>query len=196
MAIKECVERKPVQSEEEGRQVADARGGVSRAAELRLAECESMVRALAAQFRIPGMETGDLRQIARLGVLEAIRDYDAGRGCTFARFAAACARRRLLSAAAWESQAKRRGLNGALPLPTDAPASWDAAPAAPAGPLPRALLRAKPHLTALEYAVAVGWCEERTYAEMARALRVSPKSVDNAWKRAKAKMRRLPIWEE
>jgi hypothetical protein len=31
---------------------------------------------------------------------------------------------------------------------------------------------------------------------MARQLGVSRKSVDNAWQRAKEKMRRLPIWDE
>jgi RNA polymerase sporulation-specific sigma factor len=183
--------------EERGRDlrlVTAARGGSTAAAEAILTRCEPMVRALAGEVRIPGAEPGDLCQIARLGVLEAIRDFDPRRGCSFLHFAGVCARRQLLAAAQAERQARRRALNEAISLFPDDPAlqELEAVPATTS--LPRPLLLARPHLTALEYAVAAGWCEGRSYAEMARELGVSRKSVDNAWHRAKTKMRRLPIW--
>lgn len=180
----------------QARRVAEARGGSRAAEEELLRRCEPMVRALAAQFRVPGMEEEDLRQVARLGVLEAIRDFDPYRGCSFLHFAGCCARRELLSAASTERQPRRRLLNEAGALcpedPTPDPRAEDLGSSSA---IPAPLLRARPYLTHLEYAVAVGWCAERSYDEMARAMGVSTKSIDNAWKRAKAKMRRLPIWE-
>jgi RNA polymerase sporulation-specific sigma factor len=185
-----------VTGDEEERLVMAARGGSARAGEELLARCEPMVRAIASKFRIPGMETGDLRQIARIGVWEAVLDYDPGRGCSFRRFAGVCARSQLLAAAQAERQAYRRALNEAGPIPDEDPTLCAEPAEGPCPAVPAALERARPHLTVLEYAVSVGWCQGRSYAELARALGVSRKCVDNAWKRAKTKMRRLPIWDE
>jgi RNA polymerase sporulation-specific sigma factor len=196
MAVADGIRRR-TGAEREEELVAAARADSREAVEKLLARCEPMVRALAATYRIPGCETGDLRQIARLGVLEAIRDFDPGRGCSFLRFAGCCARRQLLTAAEAERQPRRRLLNEAVSLPPDDPIpGLFATEPRPEPCVPPVLARARPHLTCLEYAVAAGWCEGRSYAEMARALGVPPKSVDNAWKRAKTKMRRLPIWDD
>jgi len=175
--------------------VTAAQAGSAAAAEALLARCEPMVRAVAGDFRIPGAEIGDLRQIARLGVLEAIRDFDPQRGCSFLRFAGVCARRQLLAAAETERQVRRRALNEAIALFPDDPLLQEFEPELSPDAIPLPLLRARPHLTPLEFAVAAGWCEGRSYAEMARDLGQSRKSIDNAWSRAKSKMRRLPIWD-
>lgn len=172
-----------------------ARAGSAPAAEALLARCERTVQVLASEYRLPGAEREDVCQIARLGVLEAIRDFDPRRGCGFARFAAVCARRQILAAIQAERQGRRRVLNEAESLAPDDPCMSFAEPLSPPQ-VPRPLERARPHLTPLEYAVALAWCEGRSYAESARRLGVPRKSVDNAWRRAKEKMRRLPIWDE
>lgn len=180
---------------DEARLWAAARAGSAPAVEALLARCERAVQVIASEYRLPGAEREDVRQIARLGVLEAIRDFDPGRSCSFVRFAEVCARRQILAAIQVERQGRRRVLNEASSLDHDDPGALP--PERPSPPrVPRPLERARPHLTPLEYAVALAWCEGRSYAESACRLGVSRKSVDNAWRRAKEKMRRLPIWDE
>lgn len=184
-------------------QVARAQAGCEWSMEALLARYEPFARALAGRIFIPGCEYEDACQIARLGLLEALRMWDASRGVPLSRYAWRAARGAVLDARVAERREKRVALNAALSieeLGREAGEGWHPAfayhdPSDAVRRIPEPLSRAREHLTPLEWEVAVAWCDGCRCTEIARRVGVSPKRADNTWQRVRRKLRRLPVWE-
>ncbi len=157
-------------------------------------------------YFLPGGDDDDLRQEARIGLLKAIRDYDARRNATFKTFANLCITRQILTSVKNANRRKHGVLSTAESL--DAPAYgeettrtlWETvADSRSENPeatyLRRALLdsvsrRIPQLLSHLELQVLLAYVRGESYRDIARRLERSPKSIDNAIQRAKQKLSR------
>ena len=86
-----------------------------------LALYEPMVRCITAALYLPGGDRDDLDQEARIGILQAIRDWDPERRVPFRNFAWLCAVREAHMAVNAARARKHQPLNGARPLPPGRP---------------------------------------------------------------------------
>jgi RNA polymerase sporulation-specific sigma factor len=94
---------------------AAKRGDRSAQAEL-LRRYEPLVRHIARALYLPGGETDDLAQCARLGIVDAMRAWDPKRGVPFRSFAWLCATREARMAVNSARAGKHQPLNSARPL--------------------------------------------------------------------------------
>ncbi len=166
-----------------------ARAGDERAFATLEARCEPMIRAQVAYFRFPLAETDDAAQEARLGLLSAVRSFQPSRDVSFRTYASTCVRNRLLSLL------RRRAARAAeIPMENVA-AEAEAKTADPAALMQEkeseahAHLRIQEALSPREYTVLLRYLDGLSYAVIASQLQISPKAVDNALQRARAKLR-------
>lgn len=80
------------------------------------AHCETLARQVVFGYFIPGADQNDVLQEARLGVWEALRDWDPTGGMRFDSFARLCARRQIMVAIKKGKAVKRRALNEAVSI--------------------------------------------------------------------------------
>ena len=173
------------------------------AAEARLlALYEPMVRCITAALYLPGGDRDDLDQEARIGILQAIRDWDPERRVPFRNFAWLCAVREAHMAVNAARARKHQPLNGARPLhpiDADAPALQETLAAAgrpDEDPVAKTLGRERlrrilahvPSLTELERGALVLSASHRTRRETAALLGVGERAVNNALQRARKKL--------
>jgi RNA polymerase sporulation-specific sigma factor len=175
-----------------------------RAAQTRLLEhYEPMVRRVAAFPVVAGAERDDLAQHARLGIVDAIADWDPDRRVPFKSFARLCAVRGMGAAIEAARAEKRRSLNGARPL--HVPIGEDGRTLEETLPAtghpdedPVAKLLARERLTAIRERASSLTALERqalalsgqglTHLEIAQRLDVGRRSVNNALQRARRKL--------
>lgn len=149
-----------------------------------------LVRMCARPFFLAGGDSEDLIQEGMLGLLAAIREFRPDRGARFATYAQVCVRRRIISAVRSASGGKHAPLNDyvSLELLSSETGSAD--------PEDLIIRRETFHaleadisgsLTRLEKQVLARYLEGESYAEIARAVGRSPKSVDNAVQRIRRK---------
>jgi RNA polymerase sporulation-specific sigma factor len=172
-----------------------------------LALYEPMVRCITAALYMPGGERDDLDQEARIGILQAIRDWDPERRVPFRNFAWLCAVREARMAVNAARARKHQPLNGARPLhpvESDAPSLQEtlAAPGRPDDdPVAKTLGRDRlrrilariPSLTELERSalgLSAGHCTRRDTAAL---LGVGERAVNNALQRARKKLADPPV---
>ena len=67
--------------------IAASQAGDARATDRLVRQNDGLVRHIAVRFLGRGCELEDLIQIGHMGLLKAIRTFDAGRGCTFSTYA-------------------------------------------------------------------------------------------------------------
>jgi len=142
-----------------------------------------------------GPEAEDLIQDGLIGLLHAIRRFDADKGASFSSFAYTCVDRSLITSV--KRSLGRKKIPAANVASLDGP-QWrcvrDCAPS------PQILLeekesarklqlQLKSNLSALEYEVLVTYLSGRSYAQTAAQLGISPKTVDNALQRVRSKLR-------
>lgn len=149
-----------------------------------------MLRQEVARIRCNHADGDDLAQEALLALLAAAENYRADGGAQFATFARVCVRNRLCSAA--------RSLS--LPeLPHEDDVLFDELEREGASPDPGKQLldcekdlalieMLKELLSALEYRVLMFHLAAYSYEEIAAAIGVGPKSVDNALQRIRRKL--------
>ena len=158
-----------------------------------LERCMPMLRAETAKVRTDLADEDDLAQEAALGLLAAAKAYRADRGASFSTFAAICVRRRLLNVvrnlSTVETPKDDSSLFSELEKDTCGlsfePDQW-----VTAREDEKALLeRLKTMLSETEYRVLILHLTAYSYEEIARALDMSEKAVDNALQRAKRKLK-------
>ena len=173
------------------------------AAEELALRCRTLVRACARPYFLAGAEFDDLLQEGMLGLLHAAAAYDPARGVPFRAFASLCIRRRLIDVVRHAGSAGSRLLSDALPLcaVSQGPLPDGTGPY-PAEKDPEELLIGREEfrefrrkladaLSPLENRILALYLEGLSYAEIARRLNRSVKSVDNAVQRIRRKIARL-----
>lgn len=167
-----------------------AQQGDDRAFAMLVAQCEPMLHAQVARFRLPYADAEDMEQEGLLGLLAAVRTFRAEGGASFRTYAAVCVRNRLLSAV------RRYAAQGETPLSEEAlpVTAWQQSAVDPAALVVEqesaALLLAQlqKRLTQREYAVFLRYLDGFSYSEIASGLQMSPKSVDNTLQRVRRKL--------
>lgn len=149
-----------------------------------------LVRMCARPFFLAGGDSEDLIQEGMLGLLAAIREFRPDRGARFATYAQVCVRRRIISAVRSASGGKHAPLNDYVSLELLSSETGSADPEDLI--IRREALHAleadiSGSLTRLEKQVLARYLEGESYAEIARAVGRSPKSVDNAVQRIRRK---------
>ena len=174
-------------------------------AEEMLAERYSIVvRACVRPFFLAGGDSEDLTQEGMLGLLSAIRTYDAERGTSFRTYAELCVRRRVLSAIKSASRQKHTPLNEGISLEAVEEGESEAARAYPIADfrrLPEEQVLAKESVTEFinTFAQCLSPLEQRilplfldglSYQSISEQTGKNPKSVDNAVQRIRRKLAR------
>jgi RNA polymerase sporulation-specific sigma factor len=187
----------------ERRLIRAAKRGNRAAENQLLALYEPMVRCITASLYLPGGERDDLDQEARVGILQAVRDWDPERRVPFRCFAWLCAVREARMAVNAARAHKHEPLNGARPLHSvngeDGPSLQDtiAATGRPdEDPVAKVLGRERlrrildrfPSLTGLERGALVLSASDHTRRQSAARLQVRERAVNNALQRARKKL--------
>ena len=151
-----------------------------------------LVRACARPLFLTGGDNEDLVQEGMIGLLDAIRSYEAERETPFEAYAALCIRRRMISAVRAASARKHAPLNESVPL--DEPRRIGSDPEAELLSRERTrelteALRAR--LTPTERSVLELYLDGFSYREISQRVGRPPKSVDNAVQRIRRKAAQL-----
>ena len=177
--------------------------GDSNAEEALLSRYTRVVRMCARPFVLAGGDSEDLIQEGMMGLLSAIRSYDAASNVSFKSYAELCVRNRIRSAVKSASRRKHLPLNSGVPLDDVLSEEF----------MPEAFLSydrrtteeqvldkeneqelqsafAK-HLSSLEQTVLSLYLTGMSYGEMAIQTGKSEKSIDNAVQRIRRKLARL-----
>lgn len=161
-------------------------------------------KALARGFRAAGLEHEDLTQEALLGLLKAVRSYDAARGVPFPPYAALCMRRQLLSAVKSAGAGKHKPLSDYIPLDDPDALSLYITAGDRRSESPESIVimdeeargqtqQIQSLLSAFEQDALNLYLAGLSHAEMAQRLKATPKSVDNALQRVKRKLRSMKL---
>lgn len=169
----------------------------------------SLVRIKARPYFLIGADKSDLVQEGAIGLLNAMRDYNADRHVSFRSFAEVCINRQILSAIKSATRQKHIPLNSYISLDKPAYGDYSGSSSTLADTLvcvtttnPEELAVNKESanyiidllendLTELEANVLGRFLNGQSYSEIARELGRSNKAVDNALQRIKKKLLRL-----
>ncbi len=178
---------------EDERLVSLAGKGDSEAVAELLVRFLPLVKIKAASFKLDGLESDDLAQEGLLGLLNAIYSYKRENGASFATYASACVKNRMISAA--RSHMARRNLPLNFSLPFDDIVSFGSI-----ADDPQEILAAKEEtarlleiinfkLSGFEKSVLKRYLIGESYEQIAKALGTKAKAVDNALQRIKKKLK-------
>ena len=95
-----------------------AKEGDRMAEELLVTRYVRLVRTCARPFFLIGGDSEDLTQEGMIGLINAVREYDAGKAASFRTFAEICIRNRLYSVLRAAARDKHQPLNQSVPLDT------------------------------------------------------------------------------
>ena len=177
-----------------------AQQGDGRAAEELVKRYTRLVKTCARPYFLAGADEEHLLQEGMLGLMRAIREFDAARGAPFGAFARLCVTRRIYSAVRAAASPRHDPLNHSMSI--DRPLFEDLAQARNrvAAPMsdPESLVigneereeqlrQLRTLLSEFEAKVLALFLDGLSYQEMAEALHRPVKSVDNAIQRIKRK---------
>ena len=173
------------------------------AEEILVMRCGGLVRGCVRPFFLVGGDSEDLTQEGMLGLLKAIREYDAEREAPFRAFAEICVRNRLYSVLRDSMRDKRKALNQSVSFhtPDFDRDSYISGTNHLAQRNPEEFLIDREHTAALlsgvrkqlsefEAKVLGYYLDGLSCGEIADAVGKSPKSVDNAVQRIRRKVAR------
>lgn len=179
-----------------------AANGSSQAEEMLLSRYSRLVRACSRPLFLMGGDSEDLVQEGMMGLLSAIRQYDASTKVPFKSYAELCINRRLYSAVKTASRLKHLPLNSGIPL--DDILSEESKPQSAGIPefsrrtteeqvlakeSEEELLSAfSRYLSRFEHRVLKLFLAGLSYSEMAQETGKSEKSIDNAVQRIRRKL--------
>ena len=148
------------------------------------------IRRVAADSTVPGLEREDAEQEGLIALFRAIESYRPQKEVSFETYAMCCVRNGIADARLRAGRKKHQPLNHSVPLE-------DTSPAVP-GPEEQAVDREQYHatvrilrsgLTPTERRVLLLRLDGCDYRTIARKLDISPKAVDNALTRVRAKLK-------
>ncbi len=153
-------------------------------------------RKVRAMFLIGG-DTDDLIQEGMIGLFKAVRDYQPGKEASFLTFAQMCIDRQIYSAVQSSNRQKHMPLNTYISLSQEDEESplakaWVETPEEII--IDRENTRAleeeiKSALSPMENTVLNYYLEGKSYADIGRLMDKNPKSIDNALRRIRTKIR-------
>lgn len=153
-----------------------------------------LVRSCARPFFLMGADHEDLIQEGMIGLVKAVRDYDAGRGAAFRAYAERCIRNRMISAIRAASGGKQAALNTSVSLDEEGEEhlSYQEDPETlliSREEFQERLAQLHSTLTTLEDRVLGLYLQGLSYREIGQRLNRSHKSIDNAVQRIRRKLR-------
>jgi RNA polymerase sporulation-specific sigma factor len=182
-----------------------AQKGDAEAEELLISRYKNIVSSRAAIYYIIGGDRDDVIQEGMIGLFKAIRSYKADGGSSFSNYAYMCISRQIVSAIRAASREKHSPLNDAVSL--DQPVVWDVnmyntlADVIPAGAdsdpenivaktelLESIVGQKNVSFSKLEHATIKYLTQGKTYREIAALTFKTPKQIDNAIQRIRAKL--------
>ena len=160
---------------------------------------KGLVRQKARAMFLIGGDTDDLIQEGMIGLFKAVRDFQPGREATFATFARMCIDRQIYSAIQNSNRQKYLPLNSYVSLNQEDESSpiWELSVENPEEIIidqetTRDLQRKiSDYLSPMENKVLDLYLKGEGYVEIGRILGKSPKSIDNALQRIRAKIREV-----
>lgn len=177
--------------------------GSREAEELLVTRYNRLVRTCARPYFLVGGDSEDLTQEGMVGLLSAVREYDASKAASFRTFAEICIRNRLYSVLRAAARDKHMALNQSVPL--DTPFfdgnSYTSGTSDLAQRDPEAYLIDREHTAALlscvrkqlsefEAKILGYYLDGLSCREIAETVGKPPKSVDNAVQRIRRKVAR------
>lgn len=183
--------------------IEQLRDGKEQLMEYILDKYKPLVRKKANAMYLIGGDTDDLIQEGMIGLFKAIRDYNAGREATFFHFAELCITRQLYSAVEASNRKKHAPLNTYISFYAQAGAEGKSLAETLAAdgmnnPEQRMLdqeavllfwEKLKERLSKMERDVLDEYLAGQNYQQIAEKMGKSPKAIDNALQRIKAKIR-------
>lgn len=157
-------------------------------------EYKELVKSKAALYFILGGDREDLVQEGMVGLVKAYNSFDQDKNANFKTYASHCIENEIINAIKAAARKKHSPLNESLEIPESLPAGrrsspedeliykefWDN------------LKTNKDNIFGkLEHEVFLRLLQGETYLEIASALSKTPKQIDNAIQRIKAKIKRL-----
>ena len=180
-----------------------AAAGDRQAEEVLVTRYNRLVRTCARPFFLAGGDSEDLTQEGMVGLITAVREYDAGKEASFRTFAEICIRSRLYSVLRASARDKQQPLNQSLSLDDS---HFDSNPLTSgtsnlAQRNPEDFLIDREHTAALlsgvrkqlsefEAKILGFYLDGLSCREIAKAVNKPPKSVDNAVQRIRRKVAR------
>ena len=160
---------------------------------------KGLVRQKARAMFLIGGDTDDLIQEGIIGLFKAVRDFQPGREATFATFARMCIDRQIYSAIQNSNRQKHLPLNYYVSLNQEDESSpiWELSVENPEEIIidqetTRDLQqKISDYLSPMENKVLDLYLKGEGYVEIGRILGKSPKSIDNALQRIRAKIREV-----
>ena len=160
---------------------------------------KGLVRQKARAMFLIGGDTDDLIQEGMIGLFKAVRDFQPGREATFATFARMCIDRQIYSAIQNSNRQKHLLLNSYVSLTQEDESSpiWELSVENPEEIIidqetTRDLQqKISDYLSPMENKVLDLYLKGEGYVEIGRILGKSPKSIDNALQRIRAKIREV-----
>ena len=160
---------------------------------------KGLVRQKARAMFLIGGDTDDLIQEGMIGLFKAVRDFQPGREATFATFARMCIDRQIYSAIQNSNRLKHLPLNSYVSLNQEDESSpiWELSVENPEEIIidqetTRDLQqKISDYLSPMENKVLDLYLKGEGYVEIGRILGKSPKSIDNALQRIRAKIREV-----
>ena len=160
---------------------------------------KGLVRQKARAMFLIGGDTDDLIQEGMIGLFKAVRDFQPGREATFATFARMCIDRQIYSAIQNSNRQKHLPLNSYVSLNQEDESSpiWELSVENPEEIIidqetTRDLQqKISDYLSPIENKVLDLYLKGEGYVEIGRILGKSPKSIDNALQRIRAKIREV-----
>ncbi|MCI2056657.1 MAG: sigma-70 family RNA polymerase sigma factor [Oscillibacter sp.] len=178
-----------------------AESGDRLAEELLVFRYNRLVRSCARPFFLIGGDSEDLTQEGMIGLMNAVREYDAEKEASFRTFAEICIRNRLYSVLRAAARDKHQPLNQSVSLDTPFfdPSSYTSGTSDLAQRSPEDFLIDREHtksllsgvrkqLSEFEAKILGYYLDGLSCREIADAVGKSPKSVDNAVQRIRRKM--------
>ena len=173
------------------------RAGETGIADYLIEKYKYLVRRKARAMFLIGGDTDDLIQEGMIGLFKAVRDYHPGKEASFVTFAQMCIDRQIYSAVQSSNRQKHMPLNTYISLSQEDEESplaqaWVETPEEII--IDRENTRAledeiKSALSPMENTVLNYYLEEKSYADIGMLMDKNPKSVDNALRRIRTKIR-------
>lgn len=173
------------------------RAGETGIADYLIEKYKYLVRRKASAMFLIGGDTDDLIQEGMIGLFKAVRDYHPGKEASFVTFAQMCIDRQIYSAVQSSNRQKHMPLNTYISLSQEDEESplaqaWVETPEEII--IDRENTRAledeiKSALSPMENTVLNYYLEGKSYADIGMLMDKNPKSVDNALRRIRTKIR-------